>query len=236
MAEESKQTSLREDYLGALERSKGSNRDTEGLGAMAIAGGALIIGSVDAINGQDGKEVEFPVTRHELRALAAHWWTERVDHDFEWFVYQQTGSSEWRWSAYIARRLDRLGQILGQEAMDKAFDDAAARWRKLYKIDDEEWRVFTKGTEEQQEVWREAQWRKQEEAEAQAAVRELAEEASKSEGSSALDHAGKGKQTATDYKCLTCGVPLPKGTKYVWQGRNRWCEKCFWSEDDLGTN
>ncbi|MFZ3334219.1 MAG: hypothetical protein WA197_26550 [Candidatus Acidiferrales bacterium] len=143
------------EYLGALERSKGSNRDTEGLGAMAIAGGGLIIGSVDAINGQDGEEVEFPVTRHELRALAEYWWTERLDHDFDWFVYQQTGSSEWRWSVYITRRLNRLGQILGEEAMDKAFDDAAARWRKLYKIDDEDWRVFTEGTEEQQEVWRE---------------------------------------------------------------------------------
>ena len=53
---------------------------------MAIAGGGLIIGSVDAINGQDGEEVEFPVTRHELRALAAYWWTERLDHDFDWFV------------------------------------------------------------------------------------------------------------------------------------------------------
>lgn len=155
MAEEGKQKIVAEDYLGALDRSKGSNRDTEGLGAMAIAGGGLIIGSVDAINGQDGEEVEFPVTRHELRALAEYWWTERLDHDFDWFVYQQTGSSEWRWSVYITRRLNRLGQILGEEAMDKAFDDAAARWRRLYKIDDEDWRVFTEGTEEQQEAWRE---------------------------------------------------------------------------------
>src|SRR6202042_1168644 len=108
-------------------------------GAMAIAGGGLIIGSVDAINGQDGEEVEFPVTRHELHALAEHWWTERIDHDFYWFAFQQTGSSEWRWSVYIARRLHRLGEILGGKVMGKAFDDAAARWRKLYKISDEDW-------------------------------------------------------------------------------------------------
>jgi hypothetical protein len=155
MAEESKQTSVAEDYLGALSKSQGSNRDTEGLGAMAIAGDGLIIGSVEAINGHDGEEVEFPVTRHELRALAAYWWTERLDHDFDWFVYQQTGSSEWRWSVYITRRLNRLGQILGEEAVDKAFDDAAARWRKLYKISDEDWRVFVQGTDEEQEAWRE---------------------------------------------------------------------------------
>jgi hypothetical protein len=229
MAEESKQTSLREDYLGALERSKGSNRDTEGLGAMAIAGGALIIGSVDAINGQDGEEVEFPVTRHELHALAEYWWTARIDHDFDWFAYQQTGSSEWRWSQYINRRLNRLHGTLGQEAMDKAFNDASARWRKLYKIDDEGWKTFTEGTDEKQEAWREAQWRKQEEAEVQAAVRELAEDVSKSERSN--DYAGKTEQALADRKCLTCGVPLPNGTKYVWQGKNRWCEKCFWGED-----
>jgi hypothetical protein len=142
------------DYLDRLEKSAGSNRDTDGLGTMAT--GPFVVGSVEAINGEDGKEApEFVATRHELKQLAAHWWTERLDHDFDWFVYQQTGSSEWRWSVYISRRLNRLGQILNEEAMDKAFDDAAARWRKLYKIDDEDWRVFTEGTEEQQEDWRE---------------------------------------------------------------------------------
>ena len=229
MAEESKQKSVTEDYLGALDRSKGSNRDTEGLGAMAIAGGGLIIGSVDAINGQDGEELKFPVTRHELYALAEYWWTERIDRDFWFFLYQQTGSSEWRWSVYIARRLNRLGLILGDEAMDKAFEDAAARWRSLCKITDDDWRVFTQGSDQDQEAWRETQWRKHEEAEAQAAVRELAEDASKSEGPS--DDASRTEQAATDHKCLTCGVPLPRGTKHVWQGRNRWCERCFWGED-----
>jgi hypothetical protein len=42
MTEESTQKSVAEDYLGALDRLKGSNRDTEGLGAMAIAGGGLM--------------------------------------------------------------------------------------------------------------------------------------------------------------------------------------------------
>ena len=80
---------------------------------------------------------------------------ERIDHDFYWFAFQQTGSSEWRWSVYIARRLHRLGEILGDEAMDKAFDDAAARWRKHYKISDEDWKVFRQGTADEQETWRE---------------------------------------------------------------------------------
>jgi len=33
------------------------------------------------------------------------------------------------------------------------------------------------------------------------------------------------------YECATCGTTLLKGTEYVWQGKNRWCEKCFWGED-----
>ena len=33
------------------------------------------------------------------------------------------------------------------------------------------------------------------------------------------------------FKCLTCGIVLGGRTKYVWQGKNRWCEKCFWGED-----
>jgi hypothetical protein len=142
------------DYLDRLKKSLGSNRDTDGLGTMAV--GPLRIGSVDAINGEGGKEVpEFAATRHELEQLAEHWWTERIDHDFYWFVFQQTGSSEWRRSVYIARRLNRLGQILGDEVMDKAFDDAAARWRKLHKISDEDWKVFRQGTNDEQETWRE---------------------------------------------------------------------------------
>jgi hypothetical protein len=36
------------------------------------------------------------------------------------------------------------------------------------------------------------------------------------------------------YKCATCGVPIGNGIPFVWQGRNRWCEECFWNEDGEG--
>jgi len=35
-------------------------------------------------------------------------------------------------------------------------------------------------------------------------------------------------------KCATCGAPVGNGIPYVWQGRNRWCEECFWDEDAGG--
>ena len=154
MAEESTQKIVAENYLDALDKSKGSNRDTEGLGVMTD--GRFMIGSVDAINGRGGQEMpEFVATRHELEQLAAYWWTERINHDWDYFVYQSSGSSEWRRSVYTNRRLNRLYDIFGQEAMDKVIDDATARWRKLYKISDEDWRVFAEGTDEEQETWRE---------------------------------------------------------------------------------
>ena len=153
MTEANKLESTTEAYLDALSRSQGSNRDTEGLGVMTD--GRFMIGSVDEINGGGGQEVpEFVATRHELEQLAAYWWTERINHDWDYFVYQSSGSSEWRRSVYTNRRLNRLYDIFGQEAMDKVIDDATARWRKLYKISDEDWRVFTQGSDQEQDAWR----------------------------------------------------------------------------------
>jgi hypothetical protein len=142
------------DYLDRLEKSVGSNRDADGLGTMAA--GPFVIGSVEAINGEDGKEVpEFVATKHELEQLAEYWALEGIEHDFDWFVYQSTGSSEWRWSVYIDRRLNRLSEILGPEEMQRAHKAAVASFRKHRpKLTDEDWRVFTEGTEEEQEAWR----------------------------------------------------------------------------------
>jgi hypothetical protein len=79
------------DYLDRLEKSVGSNRDTDGLGTMAA--GPFVIGSVEAINGEEGKELpEFVATKHELKQLAEYWALEGIEHDFDWFVYQSGGA------------------------------------------------------------------------------------------------------------------------------------------------
>jgi len=33
------------------------------------------------------------------------------------------------------------------------------------------------------------------------------------------------------YKCATCGAPVGNGIPFAWQGKNRWCEECFWNEE-----
>jgi hypothetical protein len=148
------EASTANDYLDRLEKSAGSNRDTGGLGTMAA--GPFVVGSVEAINGEDGNEApEFVATRHELKQLAEYWALERIEHDFDWFLLQTSGSSEWRWSTYVNRRLNRLAQVLGSEAMSKVHQQAVQAFRQRYpKISDADWRVFTEGTQEEQEAWR----------------------------------------------------------------------------------
>lgn len=163
VSENQKPGSITTDYLDRLQKSVGSNRDADGLGTMAA--GPFVVGGVEAINGEDGKELpEFVATKHELKQLAEYWALEGIEHDFDWFVYQSTGSSEWRWSVYIDRRLNRLSEILGPEEMQRAHKAAVASFRKRNaKITDEDWQIFTKGTEAEQEAWREKAFAKDDE-------------------------------------------------------------------------
>jgi hypothetical protein len=134
MSEEQQQPHKTIDYIGRLQASLGSNRDTQGLGTMEV--GCCTVGSVGPINGEDGKEVpDFVLTLHELKQLASYWMHERIDHDFDWFAYQQAGSSEWRWSVFISRRLNRLAEILGEEAMQQVSKDAVKSYRKCLPKD-----------------------------------------------------------------------------------------------------
>ncbi|HWY55862.1 MAG TPA: hypothetical protein VNZ03_15450 [Terriglobales bacterium] len=153
LSETQAQNSTSTDNLDRLQNSKGSNRDTDGLGTMPSD--PFIVGSVEAINGEDGKEVpQFVPTRHELMQLAEYWALERIDHDFYWFAFQQTGSSDWRWGRYISRRLNQLSEILGTQAMKSVWDAAIATFRKQRpKLTDEDWQVLTESNEEEQETW-----------------------------------------------------------------------------------
>ncbi len=139
-------------YVDQLRKSVGTNRDSNGLGKINV-GGPFIVGAVDAINGADGQEVPgYIPTVHELKQLAAYWYEERIDHDFESFAYRRTDSRVWRWSVFTGRRLSRLAEILGDDAMQEVWEKAIASYR--HKLTDEDWRIFTSGTDEEQEAWR----------------------------------------------------------------------------------
>src|SRR5664280_1563309 len=104
------------DYLDAIERSVGNNRDSQGIGVIRL--GHSTVGYVEEISGEEGKECpEFVPTRHEIMRVARYWIDECLEYDFDYFITQCTGSSEWRRSVYMRRRLDRLSEILGEKSM-----------------------------------------------------------------------------------------------------------------------
>ena len=124
------------------------SEDAGGLGPMQV--GALTIGRVDEIVGEGGVEKpDFVPIGHEVHVLLKYWVTTLTDLDFDSFLYASTGSSEWRTRAFARRRLNRLLKVIGKEAGEKAYREAEAEFRKRYKVSDEEWRIFTTGTEQE---------------------------------------------------------------------------------------
>ena len=122
--------------------------DAGGLGPMHA--GSIVIGRVDEIVGEGGVEKrDYVPIGHELCVLLKYWVTTLTDLDFDSFLYASTGSSEWRTRAFARRRLNRLLQVIGKEAGEKAYHEAEAEFRKRYKVSDEEWRIFTMGTEQE---------------------------------------------------------------------------------------
>jgi hypothetical protein len=124
------------------------NSDNQHL--MPLTGNGLIIGSVDEVNGRGAEEItSFVPTRHELIVIVKYWAEQTLSNRYFEFVYAQTGSSEIRLRAFANRRIARIEDILGAEAIDKALEEAQEGYKKEHNIDPEEWRIFTSGTPEE---------------------------------------------------------------------------------------
>src|ERR1019366_5859431 len=85
---------------------------------------------------------------YELIQLGEYWTTIVIDLRFDYFLYTQTGSSEWRLDAFAWRRVGRIGEILGQDQINKVIDQAYEEYGK--KQDPRAWSIFLNGTPEEQ--------------------------------------------------------------------------------------
>ena len=131
--------------------------DSEGLGAWGnkIAG---TVGYVSEVNGSEAREVpEFVPTRHELIQIAKYWYLRQLDNDFYFFVFAQTGSSEWRENAYANRRINRIAEILPEQELNQAIEEVERDF-KQDKISDADWDIFKNGTQEQWKSFQEKCW------------------------------------------------------------------------------
>jgi hypothetical protein len=106
----------------------------------------MVIGYVDDIHGGGGFECgEYRPTRHELEAIATHWATRSAGIQVWRFYTRQGCSEDMRLEPYASMRLKRIADSIGEEAVRKVIDEVWEAERK--KMGEEDWRVFTEGTE-----------------------------------------------------------------------------------------
>jgi|SRR5271170_1123076 len=124
--------------------------DSEGLGFWGNQ--SFRVGYVDEVNGPNSVEMpDFAPTRCELIQLAKYWTTIVIDLRFDYFLYCQTGSSEYRRSVFANRRVERIAEILGEEEIDRVIDQAYEEYGK--KQDPRAWSIFLNGTPQEQEAF-----------------------------------------------------------------------------------
>jgi hypothetical protein len=124
------------------------SKDAQGLGPTCA--GSFVIGHVDQIVGEGGVELPgFVPTKNELLQLVHYWAMEIIDLDFTFFLYDCTGSSEWRNREFANRRLNAISRVIGREEVTKTFREAEQAFAK--GVDQKAWKIFMEGTKEEQE-------------------------------------------------------------------------------------
>src|SRR5690242_15720874 len=101
-----------------------------------------VVGYVDEIHGEGGKECPgFVATHHELRQLARIWASTDLDFYLEHFLFASTSGSSSRLAAYSGLRLKRLKEVLGEDVVDR---EVSAVWAEARdQMGDARWKLFT---------------------------------------------------------------------------------------------
>jgi len=89
---------------------------------------------------------DFVPIKRELLQLVNFWVKEDLDYEYFEFLYAQTGSTELRLIPYAWRRINRIGELLGEERAKKAVEEAYAEFGK--NKNQRDWEVFMHGSRE----------------------------------------------------------------------------------------
>jgi len=85
----------------------------------------------------------YPLTKDELRALAAHWAYEHLDCNVICRRYGTVGPRELRIWDYAENRLNKIAAILGQQEIEEVLAEVDMKMHRL--IGDELWTAFCEG-------------------------------------------------------------------------------------------
>jgi hypothetical protein len=122
------------------------NPDNEWLDPVQV--GPFTIDYDEDIHGVGGKAVaDYEPTKHELSIVALHWIRELLEIDIFWFLHRTTGSQESRMRGYASRRLGRIADAIGEDAVNEIVlqEEGIARRR----LGDRYWYIFKQGTPEE---------------------------------------------------------------------------------------
>jgi hypothetical protein len=115
-------------------------------------GGSFRIGYIDHINGESAKSSGFVVTRHELEQVARYWFRTHLSNDLGCFLYQFSGSTEWRIAVYSSDRLDAIGKVIGAERLKELCNEEREEMSKT--VEPRTWQVFSgTASEEERAAW-----------------------------------------------------------------------------------
>ena len=124
--------------------------DSEGLGTQSETKTFVV--------GEDERESpEFVPTKEEVIHIAKYWVRRRLEVRFWVFKFEQCSRSEWVEGRYALNRIDRIAEILPEQELNKAIDEVEHDFK--HDIGDDVWDIFTNGTEEQRQSYREKLWR-----------------------------------------------------------------------------
>ncbi len=132
--------------LGLEEHCNADTEDNKHLGAWC--GHGYTMGYVDDVNGPGAEEChEYNPTRFELELLARHWAEVILDYEIDWFLYATSCSTSIRREPYAQRRLARIEELIGTDAIKQIFDQLREEARE--RLGDEEWQIFLNGDDEE---------------------------------------------------------------------------------------
>lgn len=92
-----------------------------------FAGPFAIGGGLKGVNDAGSDLVDVRITRYEAEVLLRHWFERQRDADEFCFIYETTGSEEWRVSLYASYRLDVLAPHVSAALLDELREEARRR-------------------------------------------------------------------------------------------------------------
>lgn len=92
------------------------------------------------------------LTKEELKVLARYWYTERLEGQFDWFLYNTTGSRQSTIYLHSGMRLRQIRNAIGEDELKRIVDEIDAAKEK--ELGPGFWDAFIHGEDLPEKYWK----------------------------------------------------------------------------------